>query len=503
MKKRILSVLLIFTIVLTALSTFACGEKTPPADSTTPQSVTTEPIPEETAPTVDDWGRDIIEDSVDPDLKFEGETVNLLCRSEATYVDEFATFDEDNSTLLNKAVFERNETVSDRLGIDLNIVTMPGAYGDPNTAFLGEVRGQAMSGTSEYDIVALYASQGCMLVTEKLFYDLYELPHLDLEKPWWTQTYVDEISYDGQLYSVIGDVTITAISRVGVTFFNKDLAEERLAKGTDVYKIVKDGKWTLDTLLTLSRDIYEDVNANDKRDPGDIFGYSIRIDSMPMDLWSGALDVPITTKNAEGIPELTFFSDRTITAFDKLNALIYGNPGAIYGLDLNTTISTFTAGEVLFLTQGLLRAEKFTDMTDDYGILPMPKLDEEQDGYYTAPQNAHSIMVVLNNCYNAEATGATLELLGAESYRKVRPAYFEMTMKGRYMNGEEDAEMFDLIVENINYNFGALYSTKALGAVCALFRDVQTPIASRYQAKERGLKSSLKKLLEDLANDDK
>ena len=71
------------------------------------------------------------------------------------------------------------------------------------------------------------------------------------------------------------------------------------------------------------------------------------------------------------------------------------------------------------------------------------------------------------------------------------------------MNGEEDAEMFDLIVENINYNFGALYSTKALGAVCALFRDVQTPIASRYQAKERGLKSSLKKLLEDLANDDK
>ena len=138
-------------------------------------------------------------------------------------------------------------------------------------------------------------------------------------------------------------------------------------------------------------------------------------------------------------------------------------------------------------------------MADAYGILPMPKLNEEQTGYYTLPQNAHSMMVVLNNCYDENATGATLELLGAESYRTVRPAYYEMTMKGRYVNGEEDAEMFDLVAEGIQYNFGTLYSSKGLNAICALFRDVATPITSRYEGRAAQYQKSLEKLLEDLS----
>ncbi|MBQ7010821.1 MAG: extracellular solute-binding protein [Clostridia bacterium] len=495
MKKKITAIGVIIALLASIFSLAACGG-TPP-EETTP-TITDAPITPDTTAPVDEFGRDIIEDSVDKSLDFEGETVNLLCRSDAGIIDEFTSASED-ATVLNEAVFKRNETVADRLNVELNIITMNGAYGDANTKFLTEVRGQAMSAVSEYDIAALYASQGCMLVTENLFWNLYELPHLDLEKPWWTQSYVDEITYADKLYSVIGDVTITALSRVGVTFFNKDLAEEKLAADVDLYKLVDEGKWTVDKLYELSKDVYVDVNGNDVRDAGDIFGYSTRTESMPMDLWVGALDIKVTTKNSDGIPELTFYTDRTVTAFEKLHNLIYQNNGCIYGQDLNTTVSTFVAGEVLFLTQGLLRAEKFIDMNDAYGILPMPMLDETQGGYYTLPQNAHSMMVVLNNCFDEEASGATLELLGAESYRIVRPAYYEMTMKGRYVNGEEDAEMFDLIVEGIQYNFGTLYSSKGLSAICALFRDVQTPIASRYEKKASTYEASLKKLLEDLS----
>lgn len=495
MKKKITAIGVIIALLASIISLVSCNQ-TPPADGTT--DVTDEITAPVTTTPVDEFGREIIEDSVDKNLDFEGETVNLLCRSDAGIIDEFTSASED-STVLNEAVFKRNATVADRLDIELNIITMNGAYGDANTKFLTEVRGQAMSATSEYDIAALYASQGCLLVTENLFWDLYELPHIDLEKPWWTQSFIDEITYDGKLFSLIGDVTITAISRVGVTFFNKDLAKEKLPSDLDLYKIVDEGKWTVDKLYELSKDVYVDVNGNDVHDQGDVFGYSIRTESMPMDLWVGAFDIKVTTRNADGIPELTFYNDRTVTAFEKLNNLIYQNNGCIYGQDLNTTVNTFVAGEVLFLTQGLLRAEKFIDMNDSYGILPMPKLDEEQAGYYTLPQNAHSMMVVLNNCFDEEAAGATLELLGAESYRTVRPAYYEMTMKGRYVNGEEDAEMFDLVAEGIQYNFGTLYSSKGLNAICALFRDVATPITSRYEAKASQYEQSLKKLLEDLS----
>ncbi len=495
MKKKITAIGVIIALLASIISLVSCNQ-TPPADGTT--DVTDEITAPVTTTPVDEFGREIIEDSVDKNLDFEGATVNLLCRSDAGIIDEFTSASED-STVLNEAVFKRNATVADRLNIELNIITMNGAYGDANTKFLTEVRGQAMSATSEYDIAALYASQGCLLVTENLFWDLYELPHIDLEKPWWTQSFIDEITYDGKLFSLIGDVTITAISRVGVTFFNKDLAKEKLPSDLDLYKIVDEGKWTVDKLYELSKDVYVDVNGNDVHDQGDVFGYSIRTESMPMDLWVGAFDIKVTTRNADGIPELTFYNDRTVTAFEKLNNLIYQNNGCIYGQDLNTTVNTFVAGEVLFLTQGLLRAEKFIDMNDSYGILPMPKLDEEQAGYYTLPQNAHSMMVVLNNCFDEEAAGATLELLGAESYRTVRPAYYEMTMKGRYVNGEEDAEMFDLVAEGIQYNFGTLYSSKGLNAICALFRDVATPITSRYEAKASQYEQSLKKLLEDLS----
>ncbi|MBE6640087.1 MAG: hypothetical protein E7619_00725 [Ruminococcaceae bacterium] len=179
MKKKITAIGVIIALLASIISLVSCNQ-TPPADGTT--DVTDEITAPVTTTPVDEFGREIIEDSVDKNLDFEGATVNLLCRSDAGIIDEFTSASED-STVLNEAVFKRNATVADRLDIELNIITMNGAYGDANTKFLTEVRGQAMSATSEYDIAALYASQGCLLVTEICFGIFTSFPTLILKSP--------------------------------------------------------------------------------------------------------------------------------------------------------------------------------------------------------------------------------------------------------------------------------------------------------------------------------
>ena len=137
-------------------------------------------------------------------------------------------------------------------------------------------------------------------------------------------------------------------------------------------------------------------------------------------------------------------------------------------------------------------------MNDDYGILPLPKFAEEQAEYRTLSSNLSSLVVVLSTVTDLEMVGATLELMAAESYKQVTPAYFDIVLKGKYSDAPQDAEMYDLILNSFTYNFGFCFSTKSLDGIGSLFRVLSDDLSQKYESNKVKYETSLDTLVDKL-----
>ena len=94
--------------------------------------------------------------------------------------------------------------------------------------------------------------------------------------------------------------------------------------------------------------------------------------------------------------------------------------------------------------------------------------------------------------------GATLELMAAESYRQVRPAYFEVALKSKYAEEPADAKMYDIILDSFSFSFGYCYSTESLGGIGAYFRHLNVDIAEVWGENGDRHEELLTKLIDSL-----
>ena len=91
-------------------------------------------------------------DNIPEDLKFNGEDVVILSRSLQGWTQDEVAVPELNSDPVNDAVFNRNITVGDRLGV--NIVSSP--IEDPNQFLpIEEIERAVKAGSDEFDMVAM------------------------------------------------------------------------------------------------------------------------------------------------------------------------------------------------------------------------------------------------------------------------------------------------------------------------------------------------------------
>jgi hypothetical protein len=98
------------------------------------------------------------------------------------------------------------------------------------------------------------------------------------------------------------------------------------------------------------------------------------------------------------------------------------------------------------------------DMEHDYGVLPYPMYDENQQSYGTRVQDALSLWCVPIDVKDASMSFAVMEALAAESWRRTTPAYFDLALKSRYSRDPETSAMMDLIKDSVLINFESLYN---------------------------------------------
>ena len=151
--KRILSAFLAAVLSLGVLASCAGGDETQ-TDDTTPavtggDTVVTEPAEDTTT------GRENAKDNIPADLKFTGETVNIVYRNEDWYL-KWDTIGTDNSgEIIQDAIWQRNVNVEERFGYTMNIQpTQSTGLGNVSS----ELKNMVFAGSDEYDIIVSTAN---------------------------------------------------------------------------------------------------------------------------------------------------------------------------------------------------------------------------------------------------------------------------------------------------------------------------------------------------------
>ncbi len=443
--KRSLSLLL--CAILTASAMASCGGDAP-ADTSAP------PASDSTAPDNTDelTGRDAVKADVPAEINYNGDTVTILTRSAEQFLKEFKA-EEETGDIVNDAIYDRNLHVEDTMNVRIALIERPGGWGD-HTTFMDTVRQEVFAGDNSYDVISFYAYCNPMLAVDGVYMNLYDMPYFDSEKPWWHQNYIETATVYDKLYSVVGDINLTTVTYRRGVFFNKVKAAEYLPD-VNLYALVEEGKWTWDLFSTYVKDVYRDLNGNTERDMEDFYGWYLPRDSVFDFAVAGGLSNVVP--DGDGAWEWDFFNEKNLAIVEAFNKLVNEN-GTMYNAEENHE-EMLRDGHCLFYNHRLLKTEQFRDMEDDYGILPNPKFDEDQEAYYNTSGDSYSQICIPTTCRDPEMVSIFLELMSEYSYQKVTPAYFDTVLKGKYIRDDESAHMLDLIMEGAWYDFAEIHAS--------------------------------------------
>ena len=99
----------------------------------------------------------------------------------------------------------------------------------------------------------------------------------------------------------------------------------------------------------------------------------------------------------------------------------------------------------------------YRDFENDYGIIPYPKWNEEQDAYYSMADGNFSIIAVPITVVNTDMAGAVTHALGAYSWKNVIPNYYDIALKVKGTRDEESVAILDMILDSRVIDFAYLY----------------------------------------------
>ena len=140
------------------------------------------------------------------------------------------------------------------------------------------------------------------------------------------------------------------------------------------------------------------------------------------------------------------------------------------------------------------------DMESEYGLLPLPKLDEAQTNYWTTINhgNCSTVTTPVSN-QNVADTGFVLEAMAFESMKTLTPAYFNVALQRKYMSDEESRDMLAIILENrtidqsVAYNWGGLF-----GTLSGLTTTQNADFASKFAKMEPTMQTAMDKFIANI-----
>ena len=153
------------------------------------------------------------------------------------------------------------------------------------------------------------------------------------------------------------------------------------------YDLVESGKWTLNKFHEMGMAVASDLNGDGKWDENDRYGFG-------------------------GTPNIT--------------------------------------GNILFSNELIYGAVQMRDSETDFGIIPAPKWNEDQEEYINLGGSPF-FMTVPTTSEDLDRTGAIMEALAYDSMGLIDKAMYDIVLKGKSSRDDESIGMLDLIFSTLHY----------------------------------------------------
>ena len=394
---------------------------------------------------------------------------------------------------INDAVYNRNVKIEDAYKVKIALQL------EQSTDIASMVGQQVTSGDNTFDVVYQLLSAAPALIQKSYFHNLFNVPNIDLEKPWWDQNSISSLSTMGILPLVSTSINVNDKDATAALAFNKTIASNNQLE--DLYTLVREGKWTYDKLTEMAEATYNDSNGDGTMTPDDIYGFLGGRDVIDS-LYHGS-GSQFITKNENDEFVFTFGTERDVDVISKgidiVNSSWYFNHHAWKDQSDILYRQIFETGHGLFFW---MRLDDVTNMRAgdaDFGIIPIPKYEEAQDKYYSlVSQHTTGLMSIPITCAGDDLSmvGMVLEALAAESHYTLIPEYIETSLKTKNSRDAESADMLDIILGNRVFDPMNVYSFANFGDAIMDAADANNKdMASLIKSKQKLVNKSIEKVL--------
>ncbi len=413
-------------------------------------------------------------DNLPDDLDFNGKDVRIFAHPQA-YNEFEIEIDQINNSVLNNAVHRRNLKTEARTGTNLVFVMEQTSTDLTYTAQLENLQ----SGPDACTLFSSYSRDASGLMIKGYTADLSDMDYIDFSAPWWSQALVDKVSIYDQIYFCSGDISPMLFAQTFTVFYNKGMVEEYVNLedygAESLYEMVYDKTWTIDNMIKMCKGV--GYNTDNTKDENDTYGFTVNV--INQDGFYQAAGLNVLAYNDDGSVRVS--DDMNSAKADSLVKKLvdfYNSPDAMCNeqyLDGSQLVpsAAWEKGNSMFYMGIVKHATNYQALGLDFGILPVPKWDVEQENYYSISGFAYAMWSMARTAKgeDAEASAAVLECLASESYRTVAPALYTTVLQEQTSNSAADYEMWNTIKASVTIEGGRCFDANLETLGWSIFRN--------------------------------
>lgn len=409
----------------------------------------------------------------------------------------------ENGDIVNDSVFKRNCLVEELYNIKIDTFEI----GDSNKRGTkpDRVINSILAGSDDFDVIILPTRAVNTLVSGSSIYvtPLNDVDTLNLENPWWNQECIDAYTINKNLYFATGDMCYMEKMSPMLFFFNKQLVENQ--KLESPYKMVENGTWTTDNMIAMTKQSSSDIDGDTKMDPdNDQYGFMGQRDC----LWYWVIGSGISAvgKDNDDNPQIVLDTEKCATLTKKIMGLFTDSDSSLiasyikpknYPDSHNMFRSMVTSGRGLFYYNTLCAVSDLRKLEGDFGILPVPKYDENQSKYYTLSSTWYGTNVLIPKTNSdLDMTGYVLDAMGYYSQMYITPAVIDTSITVKGLRDEESGKMLEYVFDGLRYDLENVYTFGIADVFNKLVDGKVDTFASIYDSSKSAITEKFDKIIE-------
>ena len=391
--------------------------------------------------------------------------------------------------VLNDAVFNRNKAVEEALDITIYVEDRIG--GDMSEG----VRKAVTAGSDDVDLIFPRQYDFAGMVTGAYLLDLASLDSISRGAGWWNGKANDAMIIRGKSFGMYSDISYFDKLSTIVTFFNQKLAADYQLG--DMYELVGNNQWTMDRLLEIGAPLSADINGDGAYDMSDSYPLACQNDAVYYFLHGANLR--ICTVDSGGSVVFSLDDQTTVSVLQKIYDIMADSTKFLNRQSFNATlydaINMFCENRNMFLVRPLQSLFQMRNMEADFGILPTPKMLENQQSYGTAVNPyAGTIMSMPMSVADPERSAKIADVLAWESHYTVIDPLYENVLGNKLIRDEGAKKMLTIVFDSVVCDVGVIFNFADITSTIISYK--QNDVVSMIEKQKSKVEAQIDKLNE-------